>query len=143
VVARWWHGRRRDLCRGSAAGTYNYVDLRMLTKVESALLGTDLSEFHPCYRTYSVAALREVASHSYSDGFHSDAETIIELCDQPMRIREIPIPTTATRTVTSTRTPTPATWWSTWSGGAMRSGGLGHCRSGRREVQGIGVGLAR
>lgn len=72
---------------------YKYVGNRVLTRVENALLGTDLSEFHSGYRAYSVAALRELDFHAYSDGFDFDTEIIIGLWDKRMRIREIPIPT--------------------------------------------------
>jgi 2-polyprenyl-3-methyl-5-hydroxy-6-metoxy-1,4-benzoquinol methylase len=72
---------------------YKYVGNRILTKVENAALGTELSEFHSGYRAYRVASLRKLDLDSYSNDFDFDTEIIIGLVDQQMVIREIPIPT--------------------------------------------------
>jgi 2-polyprenyl-3-methyl-5-hydroxy-6-metoxy-1,4-benzoquinol methylase len=72
---------------------YKYVGNRILTRLENAMLGTSLSEFHSGYRAYSVAALREVDFAGNSDGFDFDTQIIIQLHDRRMRIHEIPIPT--------------------------------------------------
>lgn len=72
---------------------YKYLGNRVLTKMQNTMLGTNLSEFHSGYRSYSVNALRQIDFESNSDGFDFDTEIIIELLDQHMRILEIPIPT--------------------------------------------------
>lgn len=72
---------------------YKYVGNRVLTKVENAALGTDLSEFHSGYRAYRVDALRRLQLQSYSNDFDFDTQIIIGLVDHGVRIREIPIPT--------------------------------------------------
>lgn len=87
----------RMLVRGAARKggmpLYKYAGNRILTRLENAMLGTNLSEFHSGYRAYSVAALREIDFASNSDGFDFDTEIIIQLHDRRMRIHEIPIPT--------------------------------------------------
>ncbi|MHB8324912.1 MAG: methyltransferase domain-containing protein [Candidatus Dormibacteria bacterium] len=87
----------RMLVRGAARKggmpLYKLVGNRILTRLENAMLGTNLSEFHSGYRAYSVAALQEIDFMSNSDGFDFDTEIIIQLHDRRMRIREIPIPT--------------------------------------------------
>jgi 2-polyprenyl-3-methyl-5-hydroxy-6-metoxy-1,4-benzoquinol methylase len=72
---------------------YKYIGNRVLTRVENAALGTELSEFHSGYRAYRVASLRKLDLDSYSNDFDFDTEIIIGLVDQQMVIREIPIPT--------------------------------------------------
>ncbi len=72
---------------------YKYVGNKILTRVENAMLGTELSEFHSGYRAYSVRALAELDLSSTSDGFDFDTEIIILLHDRRMRITEIPVPT--------------------------------------------------
>jgi glycosyltransferase involved in cell wall biosynthesis len=72
---------------------YKYVGNRILTRVENALVGMDLSEWHSGYRAYSVSALREIPFERNSDGFDFDTEIIIQLHEAGKTIREIPIPT--------------------------------------------------
>jgi methionine biosynthesis protein MetW len=72
---------------------YKYVGNKTLTRMQNALVGTNLSEFHSGYRAYSTAALREIDFDSNSDGFDFDTEIILQLHDGGHRIFEIPIPT--------------------------------------------------
>lgn len=72
---------------------YKYVGNRILTRVENALVGTELSEWHSGYRAYSVGALRDIPFERNSDGFDFDTEIIIQLHEAGKSIREIPIPT--------------------------------------------------
>ena len=72
---------------------YKYVGNTVLTRIENAMLGMSLSEFHSGYRAYSVAALRNLPLSSLSDDFDFDTEIIIEMQDRGMEIHEIPIPT--------------------------------------------------
>jgi glycosyltransferase involved in cell wall biosynthesis len=72
---------------------YKYVGNRILTRLENALLGTNLSEFHSGYRAYSVKALATIPFERNSDGFNFDTQVIIQLVDAGKRIVEIPIPT--------------------------------------------------
>jgi 2-polyprenyl-3-methyl-5-hydroxy-6-metoxy-1,4-benzoquinol methylase len=65
----------------------------VLTSVENALLGTELSEFHSGYRAYRVSALDTVPLQHNSDDFDFDTQIIIQLVDAGHRIVEIPIPT--------------------------------------------------
>jgi len=72
---------------------YKWLGNRVLTRVENALLGSRLTEFHSGYRAYSVAALAEVPFENNSDGFDFDTQIVVQLLDRGMRIVEIPIPT--------------------------------------------------
>ena len=89
-------GSRMMIRGGARRGgmpAYKYVGNRILTKLENAIVGTELSEWHSGYRAYSVAALREIPFENNSDGFDFDTEIIIELHSSGKRIVEIPIPT--------------------------------------------------
>jgi glycosyltransferase involved in cell wall biosynthesis len=72
---------------------YKFMGNRILTNVQNALLGTNLSEFHSGYRVYSVAALKKIAFDLNSNLFHFDTEIIIQLLNAKQRILELPIPT--------------------------------------------------
>ena len=87
----------RMLTKGAArAGgmpLYKFVGNRILTKVQNALVGLRLSEWHSGYRAYRVDALADVPFDTYSDGFDFDTEIIVGLHDAGKRIVEVPIPT--------------------------------------------------
>lgn len=72
---------------------YKRVGNRILTGVENALLGSDLSEFHSGYRAYRVAALQDVPYRANSDGFDFDTQVIVQLLHAGKKIVEVPIPT--------------------------------------------------
>jgi 2-polyprenyl-3-methyl-5-hydroxy-6-metoxy-1,4-benzoquinol methylase len=72
---------------------YKYVGNKILTRIENALAGLELSEWHSGYRAYSVAALRELPFDRNSDGFDFDTEIILQLREAGKRIVEVPIPT--------------------------------------------------
>lgn len=87
----------RMLGKGSArAGgmpAYKFIGNRILTTVQNALTGLDLSEWHSGYRAYRVDALADIDFASYSDGFDFDTEIILGLHAADKRIVEVPIPT--------------------------------------------------
>jgi 2-polyprenyl-3-methyl-5-hydroxy-6-metoxy-1,4-benzoquinol methylase len=87
----------RMLEKGSARRggmpAYKFVGNRILTRVENALLGSDLSEFHSGYRAYNVHTLSELDLSATSDGFNFDTQIIIALHSHKKKILEIPIPT--------------------------------------------------
>jgi glycosyltransferase involved in cell wall biosynthesis len=72
---------------------YKYVGNKVLTTVQNAMLGSDLSEFHSGYRIYSVAILQRIQYRLNSNDFHFDTEIIIQLLNAGARIVELPIPT--------------------------------------------------
>lgn len=72
---------------------YKFVGNRILTRVENALVGTSLTEWHSGFRAYRVAALAQIPFDTNSDGFDFDTEIIIELVESGQRIAEVPIPT--------------------------------------------------
>jgi glycosyltransferase involved in cell wall biosynthesis len=71
---------------------YKRVGNRVLTRLQNALAGASLSEWHSGYRAYRVDALRELALDRNSDDFHFDTEIILELLGAGFRIEEVPIP---------------------------------------------------
>jgi glycosyltransferase involved in cell wall biosynthesis len=72
---------------------YKFVGNRILSRVENAALGSELSEFHSGYRAYSVEALRQIPFERNSDGFNFDTQIIIQLHHANKRVLEVPIPT--------------------------------------------------
>jgi glycosyltransferase involved in cell wall biosynthesis len=72
---------------------YKFVGNRILSTIENATLGSDLSEFHSGYRAYRVDALRQIAFEQNSDGFNFDTQIIIQLHHAGKRVVEVPIPT--------------------------------------------------
>ncbi|OGJ87530.1 MAG: hypothetical protein A2487_16655 [Candidatus Raymondbacteria bacterium RifOxyC12_full_50_8] len=72
---------------------YKFIGNIILTKVQNLLLKSNLSEFHSGYRIYSVMALKRIPFQYNSNGFDFDTDIIIQLIDNSLRIKEIPIPT--------------------------------------------------
>ncbi len=72
---------------------YKYVGNKVLTRLQNAMLGTRLSEFHSGYRIYGIRALERIPFLLNSNDFHFDTEVIIQFFNAKMRIAELPIPT--------------------------------------------------
>src|SRR5258708_1863304 len=72
---------------------YKYVGNKVLTTVQNAMLGTELSEFHSGYRIYSVPMLERIQYRLNSNDFHFDTEIIIQLFNAGARIVELSVPT--------------------------------------------------
>jgi len=72
---------------------YKYVGNKILTGLQNAMLGSNLSEFHSGYRIYSVALLKRIPYLLNSNDFHFDTEIIIQILNAKARIVELPIPT--------------------------------------------------
>lgn len=72
---------------------YKYVGNRILTRVQNAVVGEDLTEWHSGYRAYSVSALGEVPFELNDDGFNFDTQIILQMHEAGKTIHEIPIPT--------------------------------------------------
>jgi glycosyltransferase involved in cell wall biosynthesis len=72
---------------------YKYVGNKVLTRLQNAMLGSKLSEFHSGYRIYSTEALRRIPFRLNSNDFHFDTEIIIQLLNAKARLLELPIPT--------------------------------------------------
>lgn len=83
---------RFDALRGGMP-LYKFVGNKILTRVQNALLGARLSEFHSGYRVYSVDTLSRLPLRLNSNDFHFDTEIIIQLLNARARILELPIPT--------------------------------------------------
>jgi glycosyltransferase involved in cell wall biosynthesis len=72
---------------------WKYLANRALTKLENAVFGLHLSEYHTGYRAYSRAALEGVNFQMNSDGFVFDQDIIAQLVNAGFRIAEVPVPT--------------------------------------------------
>lgn len=72
---------------------YKWVGNRVLTRVQNALLKSNMSEMHSGYRSYRVSALRQVPFARNSLGFDFDADIIVQFCAARLRIEEVAIPT--------------------------------------------------
>lgn len=87
----------RMMTKGSALKggmpLYKYLGNKILTKIQNAMLGSSLSEFHSGYRAYHVPTLTALNIDKNSDDFNFDTQIIIQLVDAGKRIIEVPIPT--------------------------------------------------
>ncbi len=83
----------RGRARQGGMPLYKYVGNRVLTRVQNAVTGLALSEWHSGYRVFSVAALAAIPFDANSDGFDFDTEVLLQLHASGARIAELPIPT--------------------------------------------------
>ena len=87
----------RMLTRGSALRggmpLYKYFGNQILTRMQNALIRSNLSEYHSGYRLYSVSALKRIPFDLNSSDFDFDTEIIIQLLASGAKIKELPIPT--------------------------------------------------
>lgn len=86
------------MCEGGAplAGgmpLYKFVGNKILTTLENAITGMNLSEFHSGYRLYSCDALKRVPFMLNSNEWHFDTDILIQFHEAELRIVERPIPT--------------------------------------------------
>jgi len=72
---------------------WKYVSNRFLTKLENAVFGLQLAEYHTGYRAYRREALESVNLEMNSDNFIFDQEIIAQFVEVNMRIAEVPVPT--------------------------------------------------
>lgn len=84
--------RKLDALKGGMP-LYKWVGNQILTRIENAILGSRLSEFHTGYRAYRVAALASVPFPRNSDYFDFDTDILIQFIETRKRIVEVPIPT--------------------------------------------------
>ncbi|MEO6571280.1 MAG: bifunctional glycosyltransferase/class I SAM-dependent methyltransferase [Ilumatobacteraceae bacterium] len=83
----------RGAARSGGMPIYKWVGNKILTRVENAIAGMELSEWHSGYRAYSVEALRQIDFEANSDGFDFDTQIILQLHGAGKQIHEVPIPT--------------------------------------------------
>ncbi|MEI7668818.1 MAG: glycosyltransferase [Pseudomonadota bacterium] len=72
---------------------YKFAGNIALTTIQNAMIGSRLSEFHSGFRAYSINALKKIPFQYNSNVFHFDTDIIIQLVDNGLKIKEIPIPT--------------------------------------------------
>src|ERR1700722_18666734 len=72
---------------------WKYAANRFLTKLENAIFGLQLAEYHTGYRAFRRDALDQVNLEMNSDNFIFDQEIIAQLVNLNMRIAEVPVPT--------------------------------------------------
>jgi glycosyltransferase involved in cell wall biosynthesis len=66
---------------------------RILTWIQSKIIGTRMSKMRSVYRSYRVSALKKVSFQANSLGFDFDSDIIIQFAAAGLTIREVPIPT--------------------------------------------------
>ncbi len=89
-------GTRMHSLKSARAGGmpyYKIVGNRILTILENYLLGSQMSEFHSGFRSYSTALLKNIPFEANSNDFHFDTEIIIQAHAAGGKILELPIPT--------------------------------------------------
>ena len=72
---------------------YKFVANIFLTRVENALSGLRMSEFHSGYRGYSTRFLKRIPLWEDSDEWHFDSHILFQAKQAGAKIVEIPIPT--------------------------------------------------
>ncbi|MET0894965.1 MAG: bifunctional glycosyltransferase/class I SAM-dependent methyltransferase [Acidimicrobiia bacterium] len=72
---------------------YKVVGNTILTKVQNAVVGEHLSEWHSGYRAYSVDTLAELPFERLTGDYNFDTQIILQLHEAKKRIVELPIPT--------------------------------------------------
>jgi glycosyltransferase involved in cell wall biosynthesis len=72
---------------------YKFIGNRLLTWLQNQLLGAQMSEMHSGYRSYRVAALKQIPFTHNNPGFSFDADIIVQFLAAGLRIAEVPIPT--------------------------------------------------
>ena len=80
------HGRAACRCTSGSATASS-------PRSRTAMLGTELTEFHSGYRAYASTTLSAIPFEANSDGFDFDTQIIAQLVHAGGRIVEIPIPT--------------------------------------------------
>ena len=72
---------------------YKYVGNIVLTRIENALSGMNMSEFHSGYRAYRTSFLRNVLFWENSDEWHFDTQILLQAARAGAKLVEVPIPT--------------------------------------------------
>jgi len=72
---------------------YKFIGNKILSFIENALLGLNLSEYHSGYRVYDCHALKKLPLHLCSNDFHFDTDIIIQFKEAGFTIKEKPVPT--------------------------------------------------
>lgn len=72
---------------------YKYYGNIILTKIQSALTGLKLSEYHSGYRAYRVKFLKSIPFWENSNEWHFDTQILLQNYQIKARIKELPIPT--------------------------------------------------
>lgn len=84
--------KKGDARRGGMP-RYKYFGNIILTRIQNALTGIGLSEFHTGYRAYSTRFLQAIPFRENSDEWHFDTEILLQAAAAGARILEVPIPT--------------------------------------------------
>ena len=71
---------------------WKYLGNKLLTGLENAVFGLDLSEYHTGYRAYSREVLERLELTDNSDSFIFDQEIITQIVESKYRIAEVPVP---------------------------------------------------
>lgn len=72
---------------------YKFIGNIILTKIQNALIGTNLSEWHSGYRLYRTQSLKEIPFEYNSNYYDFDTDIIIQLHAVDKKIYEMPVPT--------------------------------------------------
>lgn len=72
---------------------YKYWGNIVLTKIQNALAGTSLSEYHSGYRAYAVSLLKRIPLWENTDEWHFDSQILMQAHLLKSRMVEISIPT--------------------------------------------------
>lgn len=83
---------RENALRGGMP-RYKYYGNIFLSRIQSAMTGLKLAEFHTGYRAYRTSFLRAVPFWENSDEWHFDTEILLQAFAAKSKIVEVPIPT--------------------------------------------------
>ena len=85
--------RMKDHPIKSGMPVWKYIGNKLLTWIENAVLGLNLSEYHSGFRAFSCKALGGVPFERCTNDYSFDTDVIIQFKIKKLRIAEIPIPT--------------------------------------------------
>ncbi len=82
---------------GQGMPRWRYLGNRLLTRLENAVFGLQLTEYHTGYRAFRREVLESVPYWLNSDQFVFDQEIVAQIVAQGFRIAEVPVSTRYTR----------------------------------------------
>jgi glycosyltransferase involved in cell wall biosynthesis len=83
---------KRDALKGGMP-IYKFIGNQILTRMQNALIGSNLSEFHTGYRIYSTDLISQIPFELNTNDFHFDTEIIVQIFFSNVKVVELPIPT--------------------------------------------------
>jgi len=79
--------------RGGGMPLYKFMGNRVLTRLENAVFGTQITSFHCGYKACNRRSVVEVRYHDMTDGFHFDGQFLVATCKLGLKLAQVPVTT--------------------------------------------------